>query len=87
MPRYRWILKEKKWIEIDEIKPDPNAGLNGPVYCPEGGYFDRALQKFFHTKEEKRAYMREKGLKMDGSSKEYKGVQARGIGHTSYFYR
>jgi len=76
MPRYRWITKEKKWVEIDEIAPDPNHGLNGPVYCPEGGYFDMVLDKKFSSKGEKRQYMREKGLKMEGCDKP---VDKRGV--------
>ena len=31
-------------------------------------YFDRALQRTFHSKKEKCEYMKEKGLVMDGSS-------------------
>ena len=81
MPRYRWDIKNKKWIDIDEIRPDPNAGCNGPVYCPEGGYYDMVLNKTFTSKDEKRRYMREKGLRMDGNDRP---VDKRGV---VYFYK
>ena len=69
MARYRWIPEEKKWIEIDEIRKDPNAGLNGPVWCPEQGYYDMVLNKHFETKREKRKYMREHGLMMESKGR------------------
>ncbi len=75
----RYDLENHKWIKLDEIPRDPNHGLNGPVYCPEGGYFDMALNKKFESKEEKRQYMREKGLMMEDK---YKPVDKRG---TYYF--
>ena len=34
----------------------------------EKPYYDRALQRTFHSKKEKCQYMKEKGLVMDGSS-------------------
>ena len=73
MSRYRWIPEEKKWVERGGYK-DPNAGLNGPVWCPDGGYFDMALDRRFESKKEKRAYMREKGLLMQGGGKKTKPV-------------
>lgn len=76
MARYRWIPEDKKWIEIDEMRTDPNAGLNGPVYCPEGGYYDMALNKRFNDKDEKRQYMKENRLRMDGNDKP---VDKRGV--------
>ena len=79
--RKRWIPEEKRWVEVDEIYKDPNHGLNGPVWCPENGYYDMALNKRFETKREKRAYMREKGLMMEGGSK----PQTEGKGVTKYF--
>lgn len=40
-----------------------------PIWFPkdERPYFDRALQKTFHSKKEKHEYMKEKNLAMDGS--------------------
>jgi hypothetical protein len=81
MPRWRWNTEKKEWVEIDEIRIDPNAGLNGPVYCPENGYFDMVLNKKFESKEEKRMYMREKGLKMENK---YHPKDKRGV---IYFYK
>lgn len=69
MARFRWIPEEKKWVEIDEIYKDPNAGCNGPVWCPEQGYFDPVLNKRFETKNEKRTYMKENGLMMQGGGR------------------
>ena len=76
----KYDLENHKWIKADEIPRDPNAGLNGPVWCPEGGYYDMALNKKFRDKQEKRQYMREKGLKMacSNSPVDKKGVK--------YFY-
>jgi hypothetical protein len=69
MARYLWNEKTHKLEFIEDGFKDPNAGLNGPVYCPENGYFDIVLNKRFETKREKRAYMREHGLMMEGGSK------------------
>lgn len=46
----------------DKPKRNPNYGRNGPVYFPEGGYYDRALRKYFGTKTQKLEYMRAHGL-------------------------
>ncbi len=78
--RKRWIPRTKEWVEVDEIYKDPNSGLNGPVYCPDGGYYDMALDKRFESKEEKRTYMRKSGLKMEGNDKP---IDKRGV---YYFY-
>ena len=67
MPRWRWNTETKQWDEIDGVIIDPNHGLNGPVYCPENGYYDPVLNKRFETKNEKRQYMREKGLMMENN--------------------
>lgn len=85
MPRYKWIPPDERvegnaWVEINGIPKDHNAGLNGPVYCPENGYYDIVLGRRFETKSEKRQYMREKGLKMEGNDKP---VDKRGV---KYFY-
>ena len=85
MARWRYDLETHKWIEMDTPLSDPNAGLNGPVYCPEGGYYDMVLNKTFETKEQKRKYMREKGLMME-SGKGPKKLAGRGR-NTLYFYQ
>ena len=72
----RYDLETHSWISLDDIPKDPNAGLNGPVYCPENGYFDIALNKRFETKDDKRQYMRENKLRMDGNDKP---VNKRGV--------
>ena len=84
MPRYLWNEKTHKLELIGNGFKDPNAGLNGPVYCPEQGYFDVALNKYFNTKREKRAYMKEKGLMMEGGEKKIK-QEGQGI-KTFYSY-
>ena len=76
----RYDLEKHKWVSLDDIPKDPNAGLNGPVWCPEGGYYDMALNKTFRDKQDKRQYMREKGLKMEGNERP---VDKRGV---VYFY-
>jgi len=38
-----------------------------PIWCPTGGYFDRALNKPFKSARDKREYMKKKELVMDGS--------------------
>ena len=46
-----------------------------PIWCPTGGYYDRALQRPFKSAREKREYMKEKKIAMDGStttSKDFK---------------
>jgi len=83
MAHFRYDLETHSWIEIDEIRKDPNAGLNGPVWCPENGYYDPVLCKRFETKNEKRAYMKEKGLRMDGGNR----PQAKRELSTTYFFK
>jgi hypothetical protein len=82
MAKYLWNEKTHKFEYIGDGFTDPNAGLNGPVYCPEQGYYDPVLCKRFETKREKRAYMKENGLMMEGGSKK----QTEGnFGKTFYF--
>jgi len=69
MGNQRYDLETHKWVEVDNIRKDPNSGLNGPVWCPEQGYFDPVLNKRFETKREKRDYMRAHGLKMQSGSR------------------
>ena len=38
-----------------------------PIWCPDGGYFDRALQRPFKNAKEKREYMKKQDIVMDGS--------------------
>lgn len=80
----RYIAKEGKWELIDDGFKDPNSGLNGPIWCPEGGYFDKALNRKFESKKEKRGFMREHGLKMEGGDKRH--LDEKGKGKVKYFY-
>lgn len=80
MARFTWDTEIKKWVEIDGFNNDPNAKLNGPIWCPEGGYYDMFLNKRFNSKSEKRQWMRGNGIMMDGN---HKPVDKRGVG---YFY-
>ena len=85
MARYLWNEKTRKLELIDpDGFRDPNKGLNGPVYCPDGGYFDKALNRRFETKAEKRAYMREHGLKSAGSDDKHHSGPEAGLGKTYY---
>ena len=88
--RYVWSDTEQKFIKTDGKARDPNAGLNGPIWFPKGGtkYFDKSLQRVFHSKSEKKNYMLEKGLKMDGSmdsSYDYNCPEA-GLGKRAYSF-
>jgi hypothetical protein len=85
--KYIYDEKQKKVIKVSDDTSTPrDAGLGGPVWCPEGGYFDKALQVHFKDKEEKRSYMREHGLAMAGSEdKKVRGPEA-GLGKRLYFY-
>jgi len=42
-------------------------GAGTPIWCPDGGYYDRALQRPFRNAKEKREYMKQKNVVMDGS--------------------
>ncbi len=80
--RYVWDEKQSTAVKVSDEATDPNAGVNGPVYCPDTGYFDIALNKFFSSKTEKKKYMREHGLQMhSGSKKQTEG----NAGKTYYF--
>ena len=80
--RYLWNEKTHRLEKIGDGFNDPNAGLNGPVYCPENGYFDITQNRRFETKREKRAYMREHGLKMQGGDEPAKKT----VGSTYYSF-
>ena|SRR3990167_522120 len=70
------LIKEGKIEPIEatrfSILKDTNyRDANGElVWFPkdDSPYFDRALQRTFHSRAEKVGYMKEKGLVMDGSS-------------------
>ena len=82
MARYLWNEKKHKLEYIGDGFTDPNRGLNGPVGCPDGGYFDPVLNRHFNNASEKRNYMREKKLIMhSGSKKQTEG----NMGKTYYF--
>ena len=84
--RYIWDEKQKKLVKVSESAATPDAGFNGPVWFPKGGYkyFDKALQRTFHSKQEKKDYMRAHGLKSAGSDdKKCSGPEA-GLGRTLY---
>ena len=53
-------------ILIDQKLKD---GKGNPIWFPKNNqsYFDKALQRTFHTKKQKCEYMKEKGYIMDGS--------------------
>jgi hypothetical protein len=84
MARYLWNEKTHKLELLGDGFTDPNKGLNGPVWHPGHPYFDKALNRTFNTLSDKKEFMRQHGLAMEGSSKEYKGVEAKGIGSTYY---
>ncbi len=69
MARYLWNEETRKFEFIDDGFTDPNAKLNGSVWCPEQGYYDKILNRRFETKREKRAYMRANGLMMESGDK------------------
>ena len=78
MARWRWIPPDERvngvaWVEVDGIMKDPNAGLNGPVWCPDSGYYDPVLNRKFSCKEEKRSYMRENKLQMHSGGRKKSG--------------
>jgi len=39
-----------------------------PIWCPDGGYFDRALERPFKNARQKREYMKKADIHMDGST-------------------
>ena len=39
-----------------------------PIWCPNGGYYDRALNRPFKDIREKKEYLKKNKLVMDGSS-------------------
>ena len=54
-------------VAVDSSIRDNNGEL---IHFPSDGrpYYDRSLQRTFNTKREKRDYMKEKNLVMDGSA-------------------
>lgn len=64
---YKYSEEKHTFIKVsDSASKDPNYGLNGPVWFPKGGYkyFDKALQREFHSLSEKKAFMREHKIAM-----------------------
>jgi len=77
--------KEEVFIKIKKqqafgVSVDSNIrdSKGNPIYFPKvGSHYDRALQKTFHSKREKQAYMKDNNLHMDGSSeKSTKPIEA-----------
>ena len=55
-------------VAVDSNIRDKNGEQ---IYFPKvGSHYDRALQKTFHSKQEKQKYMKENNLVMDGSSEQ-----------------
>lgn len=71
----RKLLTIAVGVAIDSTIKD---GKGNPIWFPknESSYFDRALQRTFHSKKEKAAYMKDKGLIMDGSEKNKFPIEA-----------
>lgn len=67
--RYIWDEEQHRLIKVSDNASSPDSGFNGPVWFPKGGtkYFDKALQKTFYSKQEKKNYMKEHGLMSAGS--------------------
>jgi len=70
----RYVYDEKlcKLIRVSDTVSDPNRGFNGPVWFPKGGtkYFDKALNREFSSLSEKKRFMRENKLIMQGLDRE-----------------
>lgn len=89
MARFLWNEKTHKLEPLEGTPKDPNAGLNGPVWFPKGGYgyFDKALQKHFSSLQEKKDYMREnKLIQVAGDRTGDMNCPEAGIGKRMYFY-
>jgi len=63
--------KADKLITAVGISIDSNIkdSVGTPIWFPKDGssYYDRALDKTFHSKKEKQQYMNKEGIIMDGS--------------------
>jgi hypothetical protein len=84
---YKWNEEQKQFVKVSEQARDPNSGFNGPVWFPKGGhkYFDKAFQRTFYSKAEKKAFMRKHHFIQEGSSQpKCKGPEA-GLGKIKYF--
>ena len=86
--KYIWDEELKKVVKIsDSVSVLPDVGFNGPVWFPKGGtkYFDKALQRTFYSKQEKKDYMKEHKLMSAGDyQKRCTGPEA-GLGKRYYF--
>lgn len=61
--KYVWDEVSRQLVKISDSVETPNAGLNGPVWFPNGGgYFDKALNRHFSTKQEKVDFMKANGI-------------------------
>lgn len=68
--RYVWDEKTHQLVKISDMTRTNNFGLNGPVWFPNGGgYFDKALQREFSSKQEKVDYMKANNLRMSGDDR------------------
>lgn len=77
-----------KVIKTSSEAHDPNSGFNGPVWFPKGGhkYFDKALNRWFYSKAEKKNWMKAHGIiqKADEKTGDTNCPEA-GIGKRYYF--
>jgi len=64
---YSWDSGLKEWVKISDYVKLTSHGLNGPLYCPDGGYFDKSLRRYFPDKKTKAAFMKEHKIIHEGS--------------------
>ncbi len=53
----RYVAVGGRWVKISD-----DARILPSIYWKEGGYFDVSARRYFHTKEEKRDWMRQHNL-------------------------
>ena len=67
---YKWDKELNEWVKTSDHVKLTSHGLNGPVYCPEGGYFDKSLRRFFPDAKTKANFMRENKIIHEGSNED-----------------
>jgi hypothetical protein len=74
--KYIYDLEQKKVVKVSETPFVTSANGRHAVWFPSSGkYFDTMAQRTFHTKEEKKAWMQDKGvIEVGAGSNPLKGL-------------
>ena len=82
--RYHWDRAQEEWVKVSSMSHRDDPISADSCWWPKGkdSYYDRQAARKFNSKREKRAWMKEKGVKEVGVDWQnpYKGMAEDGKG-------